>query len=289
MNKQQINTWLDKSFGKDSQHKPLLMGVVNITPDSFNPDSRSIDSSAALAKAIEMIDQGADIIDIGGESSRPFAEPLAVQDELDRVIPVIKKIRANFDICISIDTYKEEVMLAAVAAGADIINAVDGLDRVTNLHNIQKLEVPIILNHMQGSPETMQENPRYSSGVINTINNFFAQKIATCGEFGIPKNRLILDPGFGFGKTVNDNLDILRNLSTFKEHGLPILIGLANKSTIGKVLDKPVGERMIGSIAANCYSIMQGANIIRAHDVAETRQAITMLEAINSRSEINEQ
>ena len=289
MNKQQINTWLDKSFDKDSQHKPLLMGVVNITPDSFNPDSRFIDSSAALAKAIEMIDQGADIIDIGGESSRPFAEPLPVQDELDRVIPVIKKIRANFDICISIDTYKEEVMLAAVAAGADIINAVDGLDRVTNLHNIQKLEVPIILNHMQGSPETMQENPRYSSGVINTINNFFAQKIATCGEFGIPKKRLILDPGFGFGKTVNDNLDILRNISTFKEHGLPILIGLANKSTIGKVLDKPVGERMIGSIAANCYSIMQGANIIRAHDVAETRQAITMLEAINSRSEINEQ
>lgn len=289
MNKQQINKWLKQSFSKDSQHKPLIMGVINITPDSFNPSSRFIDSDAARIKAMQMLEQGADIIDIGGESSRPFAAPLPVQDELDRVIPVIKEIRANSDICISIDTYKEEVMLAAVSAGADIINAVDGLELVKNLRNIQKLNVPIILNHMQGSPEKMQENPNYPNGVINTINNFFKQKISTCSEFGIPKHKLILDPGFGFGKTVNDNLDILRNLPSFKEHGLPILIGVANKSTIGKILDKPVADRKFASLAADCYSIMQGANIIRVHDVAETQQAITMLEAINSRSEVNEQ
>lgn len=265
------------------------MGIINITPDSFNPSSRFINSDAAYAQALQMVEQGADIIDIGGESTRPSATPLPVEDELARVIPVIQKIRANSDICISIDTYKEQVMLAAVAAGADIINAVDGLDRVTNLSNIQKLNVPIILNHMHGSPETMQKNPNYAEGVIKNINNFFTHKIANCSEFGIPRHHLILDPGFGFGKTVNDNLNILRNIPTFKQHSLPILIGLSNKSTIGKILDKPVGERMIGSIAANCYSIMQGANIIRAHDVAETLQAITMLEAINSRSEINEQ
>lgn len=288
MNKQQFQAWLGQPFGKGSRSKPLLMGILNINNDSYNPNSRYPSADSACAYVLKMLEDGADIIDIGGESSQPFVKPVSVEEELDRVLPVIKKIRAETDICISIDTYKEEVMLAAVDAGANIINDIYALRRITNLTNIQKLNVPIILNHMQGTPENMQENPVYPHGVISTINEFFSQRIATCIAAGITRENLILDPGFGFGKTVEHNLDILNSLTTFKAHALPILIGLSRKTTIGKILNKPVTQRLIGSIAANCFCMMQGINIIRTHDVAETQQAITLLDAINARSDFYE-
>lgn len=288
MNKQQFQNWLEQPFTKESRSKTLLMGVLNINHDSYHPENRHQNADTACAHAIQMLKDGVDIIDIGGESTQPFIEPTSLQEELDRVIPVIKKIRAETDVCISIDTYKEEVMLAAVDAGANIINDIYALNKVSNLESIQQLNVPIILNHMQDTPKTMQKDPVYAKGIINTINDFFSQKIDRCIAAGIPKQHLIVDPGFGFGKTDEHNLDILNNISEFKIHTLPILIGLSRKTTIGNILNKSVANRMIGSIAAGCFSIMQGLNIIRAHDVAETHQAITMLDAINARSNFYE-
>lgn len=285
MNKNQLKIWLDRY----ASQKPLLMGILNVTPDSFYDGNRYNSLDKAYAHAMQIIDEGADIIDVGGESTKPNAKTITSIEELNRVIPIIELIRKNTDICISIDTYKQDVMLAAVNAGADIINDIHGLEYVKNLDSIQKLDVPIIISHIQGRPETMQQNPNYPEGVIDSINNYFQAKIKLCTESSIKKSNIIIDPGFGFGKTVEHNIDILNNIGEFKQHRLPIMLGLSRKNTIGTILNKAVDERLIGSIAATCFSIMQGANIIRAHDVAETSQAINMLHAIYSRRSINEQ
>lgn len=285
MNKNQLKTWLDNY----ASQKPLLMGILNVTPDSFYDGNRYNSIDKAYAHAMQMIEEGADIIDIGGESTKPNAKTISAAEELNRVIPIIELIRKNSDICISVDTYKQDVMLAAVSCGADIINDIHGLEYVTNLESIQNLDVPIIISHIQGIPKTMQQNPDYPEGVINTINNYFQKKIQICMESLIKKSNIILDPGFGFGKTVEHNIDILNNVDKFKQHKLPIMLGLSRKNTIGKILNKEVDERLIGSIAATCFGIAQGANIIRAHDIAETSQAINMLHAIYSRRSINEQ
>ena len=284
MNRNQFEMWLRQYTDK----KPLLMGVLNLTPDSFYDGNRYNTLDSAYARAMQMIEDGADIIDIGGESTKPYAKPIAASEELKRTIPIIELIRKNSDISISIDTYKQQVMEEAVYAGANIINDVYGLGHVTNLENIKKLDVPIVISHIQGTPELMQDNPEYPSGVIPTINEYFSKKLSLCAEAGIKNTNLILDPGFGFGKTVEQNLDILNNLDKFRNHNSPILIGLSRKSTIGKILNKNVDERLIGSIAATCYSIIHGVNMIRAHDVSETRQAIDMIAAINSRRNSNE-
>lgn len=285
MNEVQFKIWL----GQHTKRKPLLMGILNVTPDSFSDASLFYSKDKAYSRAMQMIEEGADIIDIGGESTKPYTKAVSTSEELDRTIPIIELIRKNSDICISIDTYKQPVMEAAIQAGANIINDIYGLKHVTNLEKIQKLDVPIIISHIQGNPESMQQNPEYPDGVINTINNYFQKKITLCSEALIKHTNIILDPGFGFGKTVEHNLDILNNIKQFKIHKLPIMLGLSRKSTIGKILNKNINERLIGSIAATCFSIMQGVNIIRAHDVNETYQAINMLDAIYSRRSINEQ
>jgi len=285
MNKNQLKIWL----ANYASYKPILMGILNVTPDSFYDGSRYNSIDKAYARAMQMIEEGAEIIDVGGESTKPNAKKISAEEELTRVIPIIELIRKNSDICISIDTYKQDVMTAAVCAGADLINDIHGLEYVRNFESIQKLDVPIIISHIQGKPENMQQNPNYPDGVVNTINNYFHKKIEMCTEYLLEKSNIILDPGFGFGKTVEHNLEILNNIGKFKQHKLPIMLGLSRKNTIGKILNKEIDERLIGSIAATCYSIMQGANIIRAHDVSETSQAINMLHAIYSRRIINEQ
>ncbi len=285
MNKNQFNNWLDQHVDK----KPLLMGILNVTPDSFYDGNRYNSLDKAYAHAMQMIEDGADIIDIGGESTKPFTKATSIDDELSRTIPVIELIRKNSDICISIDTYKQRVMEEAVSSGADLINDISGLGNIEDLERLQKLNVPIILSHIQGTPESMQQDPKYPKGVITTINDYFKEKIELCIKSGINSKNLILDPGFGFGKTIEHNIEILNNINKFKAHKLPIMLGLSRKNTIGNILNKPVNERLIGSIAATCFSIMQGVNIIRAHDIIETKQAMLMLDAINSRRNFNGQ
>lgn len=284
MNSQQLSSWLSSK----TKQKPLLMGILNATTDSFYDGGKYTNLNIALDHAYKMISDGADIIDIGGESTRPYAKPIPLDEELNRVIPIIQEIRKNSDICISIDTYKPEVMRAAIEKGATLINDVRALESEKSIITAQKLDVPIILMHMQGLPNCMQDNPRYPAGLIQTITDFFREKINSCVKFGIKRENLILDPGFGFGKTTEHNLTILRNIPILKQFDLPILLGMSRKSTIGAILKNPTTDRLYGSLALASFAIIQGASIIRAHDVAATNQVLSILDAINSRSDVNE-
>ena len=256
------------------------MGILNVTPNSFSDGGYHLDVNHAYHRAQEMIEHGADIIDIGGESSKPGAETVSHAEELARVIPVIECIRGASDICISIDTCKAEVMQAAVTAGASIINDIKALTDVASLAVASRLKVPVCLMHMQGNPQMMQENPTYSSDVIDEINLFFQQRIVACLNAGISRENLILDPGFGYGKTVHHNLCIVNRFGEFRQHHLPLLLGVSRKSTIGAVLRKAVNERLSGGIATAVFAALQGVSIIRTHDVNETNQALQMLHAI---------
>ncbi|PUT39739.1 dihydropteroate synthase [Legionella taurinensis] len=256
------------------------MGVLNITPDSFADGGRYLNPDAALQQALTMRDAGADIIDLGGESSQPGARAVSIQEQLDRVLPVIEKIRQESDICLSIDTTRAEVMRAAVAAGADLINDIKALSEEGALAAAAELKVPVCLMHMKGIPETMQENPYYSKDVVDEINDFFIDRIERCTQAGIAPQHLILDPGFGFGKSVQHNLWLTKHIQRFQQHGLPLLLGASRKSTLGAVLNKAVEERLIGSIAVAVFAGLQGVAIIRTHDVDETNQALSMIDAI---------
>ena len=260
--------------------KPLVMGILNVTPDSFSDAGNYLDPEAACRRAQAMIDQGVDIIDIGGESSRPGATPVSCENELDRVIPVIERIRSVSDVCLSIDTCKAAVMEAAVIAGASLINDINALQGEGALSAVARMTVPVCLMHMQGSPGTMQNNPRYSQDIIVEINQFFHERIEACEQAGIQRERLILDPGFGFGKSVQHNLLILKRLNEFQEHARPILLGVSRKSTLGAVLNKRALERMPGGLATAVYAVLHGVSIIRTHDVDETTQALQMIDAI---------
>lgn len=262
--------------------KPLIMGVLNVTPDSFSDGGQYVDVTQAYQRAQEMIAQGADLIDIGGESTKPGAEVVSCTAELERVIPVIEAIRANSDICISIDTHKADVMQSAVMAGASMINDIKALTGEGALATAARLKVPVCLMHMQGTPKTMQDNPHYTHDVVDEVNDFFQQRIAACLQAGILLEHLILDPGIGFGKTVQHNLQILKRLAEFQRHQLPILLGVSRKSTIGAVLQKTVTERLSGGIAVAVFAALQGVTIIRTHDVDETKQALQMIDAINN-------
>ena len=260
--------------------KPLIMGVLNVTPDSFSDSGLYLDLNQALNRAEEIIVQGADIIDIGGESSKPGSKPVTSQVELARVIPVIQGIRAMSDICISIDTYKADVMEAAVEAGATWINDIKALRGPKALDIAARLRVPVCLMHMQGSPEFMQDHPHYANDMVTDINSFFEERIAACLNAGIPLTHLILDPGFGFGKTAHQNLNMVRRSNEFLKHGLPLLLGVSRKSTLGMVLEKELGARLIGGIATATFAVLQGVSIIRTHDVDQTYQALKMIDAI---------
>jgi len=262
--------------------RPLVMGVVNVTPDSFSDGGRFQSCERAVAHALDLAAQGADILDIGGESTRPGAAPVAESAELDRVIPVIEAIRAVSAAAISIDTSKPVVMRAAVAAGADMINDVYALRAPGALATAAELSVPVCLMHMQGEPRTMQQAPVYAD-VVADILAFFAARISDCVRAGMMRERLVLDPGFGFGKTLAHNLELLAGLHRFAELGLPVLAGLSRKSMLGAITgrERP-DERVAASLAAALLAAERGAAIIRVHDVAETVDALKVRQALRN-------
>jgi len=258
----------------------LVMGVINVTPDSFSDGGRFRNPDRALAHARRLVDDGAHLLDVGGESTRPGAEPVSAEQEIRRVIPVIEAIRAELEVPVSIDTMKPEVMRQAVAAGAGLINDVNGLRDPGALATAAALEVPVCIMHMQGQPRTMQQAPEYTD-VVEALLMFFRERVRACVDAGIDERNLVLDPGFGFGKTLNHNLALLAGLDRFREFGLPILAGLSRKSMLGKLTGrKQPGDRTAASVAAAVLAIERGADIVRVHDVAETVDAVKLVEAL---------
>ena len=256
-----------------------VMGILNVTPDSFSDGGKFTCFDNALKQVEQMIHNGVDIIDIGGESTRPGAVDVSVQDEISRVIPLLKAIKSRFDINVSIDTSKSEVMGEAITYGAGMINDVRALQNKGCIDVVAQSDIAICLMHMQGMPRTMQENPQYGD-VISDILEFFKQRIRCCEQQGVNKERLILDPGFGFGKTLAHNYEVLAQFSQFTSLGLPVLAGISRKSMIGNLLNREVDERLAGSLTAAIVAVQQGANIIRVHDVQESVDAINILKAV---------
>ncbi|EAT11491.1 dihydropteroate synthase [Bermanella marisrubri] len=258
---------------------PHIMGVLNVTPDSFSDGGQFNQLDSALAHAQQMQQQGASIIDVGGESTRPGAEPVSVQEELDRVIPVVTKLANNMDVCISVDTSTPQVMREAAQAGAHFINDVRALTREGAMQAAKDTGLPICLMHMQGDPKSMQNNPEYAQ-VVNDVYDYLSERIEACLQFGIALDQLLIDPGFGFGKTLEHNYQLLAQLDRFLELKLPLLIGLSRKSMIGGVLDnRPPHERVSGSVAGALIAVMNGAQIVRVHDVQETSDALKVWQA----------
>ena len=255
-----------------------LMAILNITPDSFSDGGKFVGVDAALRQVATMLADGADIIDVGGESTRPGAQQVSLQQELDRVLPVIELIRQEFDTVISVDTYKAGVMQAAVAVGADIINDVKALQDEGALVAAAKLQVPVCLMHMQGQPDSMQQAPQYQD-VIAEVRAFLQLRVQACLDAGISSSQLVLDPGFGFGKTLAHNYQLLSRFNEIAIDGLPVLAGMSRKSMIGQLLNRNTSERLAGSIACATIAVMHGARIIRAHDVKETADAIAVAQA----------
>jgi dihydropteroate synthase len=259
--------------------QPLVMGILNVTPDSFSDGGRFANFDNALEQTELMLQQGADIIDIGGESTRPGAPNVSVEQELQRVIPVIEAIKSRFDCALSLDTSKAQVMQQGIDAGVDLINDVCGLEGDGVLDVIAASNVPVCIMHMQGSPRTMQHKPHYDS-VSADILDYLSKRINNCEQLGINKNRIIIDPGFGFGKTLAHNYQLLAELEQFKQLECSILVGLSRKSMIGNLLHVSVDKRLAGSIAAATLALNNGANILRVHDVEETKQAVRIFNAM---------
>jgi dihydropteroate synthase len=259
--------------------RPVIMGILNVTPDSFSDGGRHNRVDAALRQAEQMLTDGAVIIDIGGESTRPGAAQVTPQDELNRVIPVIEAIRQRFDCVISIDTSKAEVMQAAVGSGADMINDVRALREPKAIDVAVKAAVPVCLMHMQGGPLDMQHAPQYDD-VVTEVMQFLLQRAQACERAGIPTSQIILDPGFGFGKNLSHNYNLLNQLTRVSEMGYPVLVGMSRKSMIGQLLNVPVNERLAGSLACATIAALKGARIIRVHDVRDTAQAVKVVTAM---------
>ena len=257
------------------------MGILNITPDSFSDGGKYFSSSRAIDRAFEMVDNGADIIDIGGESTRPGSDFISKDEELQRIVPVIQEIRnQDSEILISIDTYKSDVAEIAIDLGADIVNDISGLTFDQNMSTfLSGKDIPIIIMHINGKPKTMQNNPIYND-LLGDITNFFKKQIIFAEMKGILRNNIILDPGIGFGKTFNHNLKIINNLKDLCNLGHPIMIGTSRKAFIGDILDSPPEERVEGTIASVVASVINGANIVRVHDVREIKKAIKVTEKI---------
>ncbi|NVK22527.1 MAG: dihydropteroate synthase [Kangiellaceae bacterium] len=262
------------------QKSPLVMGILNATPDSFSDGGRFVQRGNALTQAQAMIEQGADIIDIGGESTRPGAAEVSVQQELDRVIPLIEAI-VDTQIAISIDTSKAEVMREAIKAGAVMVNDVRALQEEGALEVVAETDVDVCLMHMQGQPRTMQQAPHYRN-VTQEVLDFLLQRIKVCNKAGISSDRICLDPGFGFGKTLQNNCQLMNDLQEFRKFKLPLLIGVSRKSMIGQILACEVDERLIGSLAAAQYAVQKGAKILRVHDVKETVQMVKVFNAFEN-------
>lgn len=275
MNIGSFNTWLC-----NKNREPLVMGILNVTPDSFSDGGKYNNSQKAIDRASKMEDEGADIIDIGGESTRPGAEQVDIEEELNRVIPVIEGVRQNSNIIISIDTYKSVVADKAISAGANIINDVSGLRFDNNMaHIASEAKVPIIVMHMLGNPQNMQDVPSYSN-LMEELITFFKERVEVLISNGINTKNIILDPGIGFGKTVEHNFTIIRELNRIVDLGFPVLIGPSRKSFIGNTLNLPPEDRIEGTAAAVTAAIMNGSRIVRVHDVKEMLRVVKVTEKL---------
>ncbi len=266
-------------LGAISLDCPAVMGILNTTPDSFSDGGRFTAPSVAIMHAEQMVAAGAAIVDVGGESTRPGAQDVGEQEEIDRVVPVIEAIRSALDVAISVDTSKPGVMRAAVAAGATMINDVRALRAEGALEAAAELQQAVCLLHMQGQPRTMQQDPQYHDVVADVIQ-FLRERVSECTQAGIAKELLVIDPGFGFGKTPEDNIELLANLRQLQEIGPPLLIGVSRKSTLGMLTGREVDERQPASVAAAVLAVDRGASIVRAHDVAETVDALRVARAV---------
>ena len=254
------------------------MGVVNVTPDSFSDGGRYLDAAAAIAHARQLAAEGADIIDIGAESSRPGAAPVSEDEELTRILPVLRKIS---DLCVSVDTRRPRVMKAVLDAGASMINDIEALGAPGALETVAASGCAVCLMHKKGEPATMQQAPHYDD-VVKDVFAFLRERISACEKAGLSRDRLVADPGFGFGKTAQHNLELLKHLSEFMKLEVPLLAGLSRKSTLGKLTGRPVGERLAGSLAMALLALQRGARILRVHDVRETRDVIAVWEALEN-------
>ena len=260
--------------------RPQVMGIVNVTPDSFSDGGAHDTTDAAVAHALRLVEEGADLLDIGGESTRPGAAEVEAEEELRRVVPVIERLAAQVAVPISIDTSKPEVMRAAVQAGAGMINDVYGLRREGALDAAAALGVPVVLMHMQGEPRSMQAAPQYDD-VVGEVHRFLAERIFAAEMAGIPKQRIVVDPGFGFGKDTAHNLQLLAQFERFVELGVPVLAGLSRKRSIGELTGRDVpADRVAGSVAAHLIAAQRGAAIVRVHDVAATVDALKVWNAV---------
>ncbi|WP_028007613.1 dihydropteroate synthase [Solimonas flava] len=257
---------------------PVVMGILNVTPDSFSDGGRHRTVGAALQRAREMIGEGAGIIDVGGESTRPGSAAVGESEEIDRVVPVVEAIRRELDVVISIDTMKPAVMRAACAAGAELINDVYALQAPGALDVAREAGAAVCLMHMQGQPKTMQQAPHYDD-VLAEVRDFLAERVAACEQAGIPRSRLCVDPGIGFGKRLEHNLALLARVDALAA-GLPVLIGVSRKTMFGELLGRPVGERLPGALAVAAIAVWQGAAIVRVHDVRATADAIRVAQAL---------
>ncbi len=270
--------------------RPHVMGILNITPDSFSDggelllDNGRVNLDKVLQRAEQMQRTGASFVDIGGESTRPGATKVSLQEESDRVLPVIESLSANLDICISVDTSSPELMQAAIEAGAGLINDVRALQKPGALEVLASNEVPVCLMHMRGEPNTMQNHPVYDN-VVAEVMKFLQARMEACLQAGIARERLIIDPGFGFGKELNHNLELLNRLYEFKQLELPLLIGISRKRMLGAITGKSEKERLVAGIAAGIMALMQGVSIIRTHDVTETVDAVKLYQAVRNQAQ----
>ena len=282
MNIKQFNDWLS-SDNKQS----LIMGILNVTPDSFSDGGKYFEKNTAIEHALKMIENGADIIDIGGESTRPFSEPVSLDEELSRVIPVIEGIRKKSDVCISIDTTKSVVASKALNVGASIINDVSAMEVDPLMADVAiQFNCPLIIMHMKGTPKNMQDNPKYES-LISDIKDYLVARIDFALSKGVERKKIIIDPGIGFGKTVENNFEIINNLNHFVELNFPVLLGASRKSFIGVSLNLPEEDRLEGSLAANVIGLHQGVKIFRVHDVSETNKALLIANKIFNSNHFN--
>lgn len=259
--------------------RPRIMAVLNVTPDSFSDGGQWLGKTDAIRHALEMQQAGADIIDVGGESTRPGAQAVSLQQELDRVMPVIETIAPQLDVPVSIDTSKPEVMREAVMAGAGMINDVFALRQDGALQTVAELAVPVCLMHMQGEPRVMQENPVYDD-VGTEVRDFLLERARLCNEAGVLPRNIVLDPGFGFGKTLQQNIDLFHALPVIASSGYPLLVGVSRKAMIGQLTGRDLSDRMPGSVIGAALAVLKGAAIVRVHDVAETRDALKSATAL---------
>ena len=264
----------------DFSKKTYIMGILNCTPDSFYPASRHPGTEDAVSLALHMADSGVDIIDVGGESTRPGSADVAAEEEISRICPVIDKIRLTSDVLISVDTRSAEVAQRALTSGADIVNDISGLKADPAMQNLVADEgVPVIIMHIRGTPQTMQANPYYTDAICE-IKAELLESVDLALRAGVQKRYIVLDPGIGFGKRLEDNVNIIRNLAKWRELGYPLLVGVSRKSFLGQILDLPVDERLIGTVTANTIAVLNGANIVRVHDYCEAIQMVRVVDAV---------